>query len=76
MTVRITYHGHVKPEDAVKAVGFLQPPMAILMHYDTFGVITRRFMREVRTIRRSSIVAFKELHCRRGMETRSWWYRS
>ena len=27
------------PEDAVKAVGFLQPKTAILMHYNTFGVI-------------------------------------
>jgi L-ascorbate metabolism protein UlaG (beta-lactamase superfamily) len=29
------------PEDAVKAVGFLQPKTAILMHYNTFGVITQ-----------------------------------
>ncbi len=29
------------PEDAVKAVGFLQPKMAILMHYNTFGVIAQ-----------------------------------
>jgi len=29
------------PEDAVKAVGFLQPQTAILMHYNTFGVITQ-----------------------------------
>jgi L-ascorbate metabolism protein UlaG (beta-lactamase superfamily) len=27
------------PEDAVKAVAFLQPKTAILMHYNTFGVI-------------------------------------
>jgi len=29
------------PEDAVKAVGFLQPKRVILMHYNTFGVITQ-----------------------------------
>ncbi len=29
------------PEDAVKAVGFLQPKQAILMHYNTFGVIAQ-----------------------------------
>ena len=29
------------PKDAVKAVEFLQPPPAILMHYDTFDVIAR-----------------------------------
>ncbi len=29
------------PEDAVKAVEFLQPKQAILMHYNTFGVITQ-----------------------------------
>jgi L-ascorbate metabolism protein UlaG (beta-lactamase superfamily) len=29
------------PEDAVKAVQFLQPKQAILMHYDTFGLITQ-----------------------------------
>ena len=29
------------PEDAVKAVGFLQPKTVILMHYNTFGVITQ-----------------------------------
>ena len=29
------------PEDAVKAVGFLQPKTAILMHYNTFGVIAQ-----------------------------------
>jgi L-ascorbate metabolism protein UlaG (beta-lactamase superfamily) len=29
------------PEDAVKAVGFLQPKRAVLMHYNTFGVITQ-----------------------------------
>jgi len=29
------------PEDAVKAVGFLQPKIAILMHYNTFGVIAQ-----------------------------------
>jgi L-ascorbate metabolism protein UlaG (beta-lactamase superfamily) len=29
------------PEDAVKAVQFLQPKQAILMHYNTFGVITQ-----------------------------------
>ncbi|PKO21847.1 MAG: metal-dependent hydrolase [Chloroflexi bacterium HGW-Chloroflexi-1] len=29
------------PEDAVKAVGFLQPKTAILMHYDTFPVIAQ-----------------------------------
>lgn len=27
------------PEDAVKAVGFLQPKKVVLMHYNTFGVI-------------------------------------
>ncbi len=29
------------PEDAVKAVQFLQPKQAVLMHYNTFGVITQ-----------------------------------
>lgn len=29
------------PEDAVKAVGFLQPKAVILMHYNTFEVITQ-----------------------------------
>jgi L-ascorbate metabolism protein UlaG (beta-lactamase superfamily) len=29
------------PEDAVKAVGFLQPKTAILMHYNTFGIIAQ-----------------------------------
>jgi len=29
------------PEDAVKAVGFLQPKQAILMHYNTFGIIAQ-----------------------------------
>ncbi len=29
------------PEDAVKAVAFLQPKKAILMHYNTFGVIAQ-----------------------------------
>jgi L-ascorbate metabolism protein UlaG (beta-lactamase superfamily) len=29
------------PEDAVKAVGFLQPKTVILMHYNTFGVIAQ-----------------------------------
>jgi L-ascorbate metabolism protein UlaG (beta-lactamase superfamily) len=29
------------PEDAVKAVGFLQPKVAILMHYDTFESIVQ-----------------------------------
>ena len=29
------------PEDAVKAVEFLQPKTAILMHYNTFGVIAQ-----------------------------------
>jgi L-ascorbate metabolism protein UlaG (beta-lactamase superfamily) len=29
------------PEDAVKAVGLLQPKTAILMHYNTFGVIAQ-----------------------------------
>ena len=29
------------PEDAVKAVQFLQPKQAMLMHYNTFGVITQ-----------------------------------
>ena len=29
------------PEDAVKAVVFLQPKKVILMHYNTFGVITQ-----------------------------------
>ena len=29
------------PEDAVKAVGFLQPKTVLLMHYNTFGVITQ-----------------------------------
>jgi L-ascorbate metabolism protein UlaG (beta-lactamase superfamily) len=29
------------PEDAVKAVQFLQPKQAILMHYNTFGLITQ-----------------------------------
>jgi L-ascorbate metabolism protein UlaG (beta-lactamase superfamily) len=29
------------PEDAVRAVGFLQPKSAILMHYNTFGLITQ-----------------------------------
>jgi L-ascorbate metabolism protein UlaG (beta-lactamase superfamily) len=29
------------PADAVKAVGFLQPKTAILMHYNTFGVIAQ-----------------------------------
>jgi len=29
------------PEDAVKAVGFLQPKTAILMHYNTFPVIAQ-----------------------------------
>jgi L-ascorbate metabolism protein UlaG (beta-lactamase superfamily) len=29
------------PEDAVKAVQFLQPKQAILMHYNTFGVISQ-----------------------------------
>jgi L-ascorbate metabolism protein UlaG (beta-lactamase superfamily) len=29
------------PEDAIKAVGFLQPKKVILMHYNTFGVITQ-----------------------------------
>jgi L-ascorbate metabolism protein UlaG (beta-lactamase superfamily) len=29
------------PDDAVKAVGFLQPKTAILMHYNTFGVIAQ-----------------------------------
>jgi L-ascorbate metabolism protein UlaG (beta-lactamase superfamily) len=29
------------PEDAVKAVGFLQPKTVILMHYEPFGVITQ-----------------------------------
>jgi L-ascorbate metabolism protein UlaG (beta-lactamase superfamily) len=29
------------PEDAVKAVGFLQPKLAILMHYNTFDVIAQ-----------------------------------
>ena len=29
------------PEDAVKAVCFLQPKTAILMHYNTFGVIAQ-----------------------------------
>jgi L-ascorbate metabolism protein UlaG (beta-lactamase superfamily) len=29
------------PEDAVKAVGFLQPKRAVLMHYNTFGWIVQ-----------------------------------
>lgn len=29
------------PEDAVKAVQFLQPKQAVLMHYNTFGLITQ-----------------------------------
>jgi L-ascorbate metabolism protein UlaG (beta-lactamase superfamily) len=29
------------PEDAVKAVGFLQPQIAVLMHYNTFGWIVQ-----------------------------------
>jgi L-ascorbate metabolism protein UlaG (beta-lactamase superfamily) len=29
------------PEDAVKAVGFLQPKTVVLMHYNTFGAITQ-----------------------------------
>jgi L-ascorbate metabolism protein UlaG (beta-lactamase superfamily) len=29
------------PEDAVKAVNFLQPRQAVLMHYNTFGVIAQ-----------------------------------
>lgn len=29
------------PEDAVKAAGFLQPKLAMLMHYNTFGAIAQ-----------------------------------
>lgn len=29
------------PEDAIKAVGFLQPRNVVLMHYNTFGLITQ-----------------------------------
>ncbi len=29
------------PEDAVKATGFLQPKLAVLMHYNTFGAIAQ-----------------------------------
>ena len=29
------------PEDAVKAIGFLQPKAVILMHYNTFDVIVQ-----------------------------------
>jgi L-ascorbate metabolism protein UlaG (beta-lactamase superfamily) len=29
------------PEDAVKAVQFLEPKQAILMHYNTWGLITQ-----------------------------------
>ncbi len=29
------------PEDAVKAIGFLKPKIAVLMHYDTFDVIAQ-----------------------------------
>lgn len=29
------------PEDAVKAVQFLQPRQSVLMHYNTFGVIAQ-----------------------------------
>ncbi len=57
MTVNITYHGHAcftvstEPEDAVKAVQFLQPKQGVLMHYNTFGLITQDAEAVARAIR-------------------------
>ena len=39
------------PEDAVKAVGFLQPQTAILMHYNTFDVIAQDAQAVAQTIK-------------------------
>jgi L-ascorbate metabolism protein UlaG (beta-lactamase superfamily) len=42
------------PEDAVKAVQFLQPKQAVLMHYNTFGLITQDAEAVANEIRRQT----------------------